>query len=101
MRNRRGVNCATFLLGLISTTVALVTEYPGNVSEAACPPVTSSGWPANATVYYQTVGFTDQEIGQIGGGGGLGSWNFHNIFPASQNCSNVYFSAAPPQGNTQ
>jgi len=68
------------------------------VSEAACPPIGSNGWHANSVVYYQTTGFTSQELDQVGGGGGLGNWNFHNIFPLSQNCSNVYFSAAPPTG---
>jgi hypothetical protein len=98
MYKRRIVQSAAFLLGFGCSWALLVGGYPGTVSEAACPPLLNKGWNANSIVYYQATGFTSQELDQIGGGGGLGSWNFANVFPDTLNCSNVYFQAAPPTG---
>lgn len=100
MDHRRRSNARTFLLGFIIGCISFSGGYPPAVSEAACPPASTKhqGWPANATVYYQSTGFTTQELDQIGGGGALGSWNFHNTIPPTLNCSKVYFQAAPPSG---
>ena len=89
-----------FLLGFLISLVSFADGCLGTVSEAACPPPSQfhQGWNANASIYYQSTGFTSQESDQIGGGGALGSWNFHNSVPPVLNCSNVSFLAAPPAG---
>jgi|GEM_PF-3438667 len=95
-------NSTAFLVGFISSwLLCSIGNYPGTTSEAACPGLTSSGWTANGVVYYDATEFTTQELAQIGGGGGLGDWNAHNCIQCNVtplNCSNVYFSAAPPTG---
>jgi len=98
----RAPNGTALWLGLISSwLLCSFGNYPGTTSEASCPRLITSGWPANGVVYYQATGFTSLELNQIGGGGGLGNWNAHNCSPCNVttlNCSNVLFQAAPPSG---
>jgi len=96
MYKKRMLNVAAFLLGFSVSPLVLIGTYPGSLSEAACKqPGLNNGWYANATVYYTSNGFSNQqEMDQLGGGGALGSWNYPNTTEISPlyNCSRVYFS---------
>jgi hypothetical protein len=99
MHKRQASRSVDLLSGFISSWLLLAGGYSGTVSEASCPTLSDTdGWTANGFVHYQPTGFTNQEMAQIGGGGGLGNWTGYNISPTQGNCSNVPFWAAPPLG---